>query len=120
VANNSAETAIEFVVVKSEDLKIDRLLNYPNPFTTQTSFFFEYNQPGVAVDIDLQIFTVSGKLVKSINSTFLSNGYRSEPIHWDGRDDFGDRIARGVYVYRLKVKTPDGRIAEKFEKLVIL
>jgi hypothetical protein len=41
-------------------------------------------------------------------------------MEWDGRDDFGDKLARGVYVYRLSVTTPDGENADKFEKLVIL
>jgi flagellar hook assembly protein FlgD len=70
--------------------------------------------------VDINVFTISGKLVKSINATQVSNGYRSESIDWDGLDDFGDRIGRGVYMYRLRVKTPDGKTAEKIEKLVIL
>ena len=120
VANNSSSVTIEFVVVKAEELALDHVLNYPNPFTTNTQFFYEYNQPGVPVAVDIQVFTVSGKVVKTINTTQVSNGYRSEPIVWDGRDDFGDRIGRGVYVYRLRVKTPDGKSAEKIEKLVVL
>ena len=120
VANNSSTATIEFIVVKAEELALDHVLNYPNPFTTSTQFFYEYNQPGVPVDVNIQIYSVAGKLVKSIQSTQVSSGYRSEPIVWDGLDDFGDKIGRGVYVYRLKVKTPDGKSAEKIEKLVIL
>jgi hypothetical protein len=120
VANNSSTASIDFIVVRSTDLSLNHVLNYPNPFTTNTQFFFEYNQPGVPVNVDVQIFTVSGKLVKTIESTFASSGFRSEPIAWNGLDDFGDRIGKGVYVYRLRVRTPDGKSAEKFEKLVIL
>jgi len=47
-------------------------------------------------------------------------GFRSEGINWDGKDDFGDQLAKGVYVYRLRVRTPDGATAEKLEKLVLL
>jgi hypothetical protein len=50
----------------------------------------------------------------------MTSGFRSEPIVWDGRDDYGDKIGRGVYVYRLKVSTPEGKTAEKIEKLVLL
>jgi len=120
VANNSSTATLRFNVVQSEELALNHVLNYPNPFTTNTQFFFEYNQPGVPVDVDIQIFTVSGKNVKTLRSTQINNGYRSEPIVWNGLDDFGDRIGRGVYMYRLRVKTPDGKSAEKFEKLVIL
>ena len=64
--------------------------------------------------------TVSGKLVKTIDRYSLCNGYRSDPIDWDGKDEYGDDIGRGVYIYRLKVRAADGDVAEKYEKLVIL
>jgi hypothetical protein len=120
VHNNSAEDYTEFIVATSEDLIIKHLLNYPNPFTTSTSFYFEHNHPGAELDILIQVFTVSGKLVKTIESQVTATGYRCGPFEWDGLDDFGDRIGRGVYIYRLKVRTDTGQTVEKFEKLVIL
>jgi hypothetical protein len=120
VHNNSAEDYTEFLVATSEDLIIKHLLNYPNPFTTSTSFYFEHNQPSAELNILIQVFTVSGKLVKTIESHVTATGYRCGPFEWDGLDDFGDRIGRGVYIYRLKVRTDSGQNVEKFEKLVIL
>jgi len=120
VYNNSSEEYIEFLVIEAGNLTIDRLLNYPNPFTTHTDFYFEHNQAGTDIDVLIQIFTVSGKLVKTIESSFLANGYRAGPYSWDGTDDFGNRIGRGVYVYRVKLRSSTGEIAEKFEKLLIL
>lgn len=120
VANNSSTASIDFVVVESEEMAINHVLNYPNPFTTNTQFFFESNQPGVPLVVEIQVFTVSGKMVKNIETVVQTSGYRSEPIAWNGRDDYGDKIGRGVYVYRLKVTSPEGKTAEKFEKLVIL
>ena len=72
------------------------------------------------LDAQVQIFTVSGKLIKTIQGKIFNEGFRSEELHWDGLDDYGDRIGKGVYLYKLKVRTPDGSSAEKFEKLVIL
>jgi flagellar hook assembly protein FlgD len=72
------------------------------------------------LETQIQIFTVSGKLVRTINQNVKTEGFRTEGIHWDGRDDFGDALAKGVYVYTVKVKTHDGKIAEKSEKLVLL
>jgi hypothetical protein len=120
VANNSASASIDFVVVKNEEMALEHVLNYPNPFSTQTQFFFETNQPGVPLHVEIQVFTVSGKMVKQMESVITTSGYRSEPITWNGRDDFGDKIGRGVYVYRVRVVNPEGKAAEKFEKLVIL
>jgi hypothetical protein len=120
VYNNSSQSSTEFIVSESPTLALSHVLNYPNPFTTKTQFFFEHNQCCQLLNIQLQIFTISGKLVKNINKFVQAEGYRSDPIEWDGRDDFGDKIGRGVYIYRLKVKTSQGATAEKYEKLVIL
>ena len=120
VYNNSSEAYTEFVVAESAELALNHVLNYPNPFTTNTAFMFEHNQPCNSLDVQVQVFTVSGKLVKTINETVLSSGFRNDPIQWDGLDDYGQKIGRGVYLYNLKVKTPDGQKAEQIERLVIL
>jgi len=120
VHNNSSTESTEFVVALSAEMALEHVLNYPNPFTTRTQFFFEHNQNCQSLDVRIQVFTVSGKLVKTINKTVLTAGYRSEGIEWDGKDDFGDNIGKGVYVYRVSATTPEGKSAEKFEKLVIL
>lgn len=120
VMNNAAEGYTEFVVVKNAEAALQYVLNYPNPFTTSTQFMFNHNQPGVPMDVQVQIFTISGKIVKSLETTMQTDGFRSEPIAWNGLDEYGDRIGRGVYIYRLRIKTQDGKTAEKMEKLVIL
>lgn len=120
VHNNSSLATTEFVVSASSELVLSHVLNYPNPFTTKTQFFFEHNQCCQLLNVQLQVFTISGKLVKNISKYVQAEGYRSNPIEWDGRDDFGDRIGRGVYVYRLRVRNSKGVTAEKYEKLVIL
>jgi hypothetical protein len=120
VNNNSSERTIDFVVKAKELPELSHVLNYPNPFTTSTKFFFEHNQVNTALESQIQIFTVSGKLVKTINTLVNTQGFRSEGIAWDGKDDFGDQLAKGVYVYRLSIKTDNGGKAEKIEKLVIL
>ncbi len=120
VNNNSAEKTIEFIVQAKEELALEHVLNYPNPFTTHTEFYFEHNQVLSSLEVQIQIFTVSGRLVKTINQLVNTQGFRSPGITWDGRDDFGDQLAKGVYVYRLSVRTPDGDTDEKLEKLVLL
>lgn len=126
VLNNSNESELTFTVRNSDEIVLDHVLNYPNPFTTKTDFYFEHNQGDQALDVLIQIFTVSGKLVKSFE--FLSadqtevkaGSYRVGPVSWDGLDDFGDPIGRGTYFYRVRVRTPDGKTKDAFQKLVIL
>jgi hypothetical protein len=121
VYNNSSEEEIQFTVKADNKFEIKRVLNYPNPFTERTSFYFEHNQPFEDIDVVLQIISPSGKLVKTIDYYHPGSGsYRVGPIPWDGLDDFGDRIGRGIYFYRIKVRLSNGKTLEKYEKLVIL
>ena len=123
VFNNSSNTEIEFLVFdQNEDLVISNVLNYPNPFVNYTEFWFNHNSSDV-LDVLLQIFTISGKLVKSINqqTNILGSSNLSRDIVWDGRDEYGDRLAKGVYVYKIKVRSMQtNNKAQKIQKLVIL
>jgi hypothetical protein len=125
INNNPSEATIDFVVKTDEKLELANVLNYPNPFTTKTTFLFEHNQPMETFDVMIHIFTISGKLVKTIQAPGLfmegSNNHKmSHLFEWDGRDEFGDRIGKGVYLYRLTVRNSQGQTAEKIEKIAIL
>lgn len=120
VHNNSSDNIIDFIVVEKVELSINHVLNYPNPFTTRTQFFFEHNQSCEFLEVQVQVFTISGKLVKTINTPVKTQGFRVDAIEWDGRDDYGDRIGRGTYIYKVKVTDDEGNKVEKYEKLVLL
>ena len=125
VYNNSSISEIQFVVFdKDQSLAINNVLNYPNPFVNYTEFWFNHNS-SEPLDVSIQIFTVSGKLVRTLNGQ-TSGGIKatsslSRDLVWDGRDDFGDKIGKGVYIYKLKVHSNLlNKTVEKIEKLVIL
>ena len=120
VLNNSSEYTLDFIIINSDKLVLSHVLNYPNPFTTNTTFWFEHNFPDVDLYTKIEIFTVSGKLIKTLTRTINTPGNRSSEVTWDGTDEFGAKIGRGVYIYRLRVRTADGKAAEKWERLVIL
>jgi hypothetical protein len=119
--NNSSEATLNFVVVSNAILNLENVLNYPNPFVNYTEFWFNHNKPNEPLEVQVQIFTVSGKLVKTINQIVQTTGTLSRTISWNGLDDFGNKIGKGVYVYKLKVRsTTSSLVSEKYEKLVIL
>ncbi len=120
VLNNSNEAVLDFTVAKDEALELSHVLNYPNPFTTSTNFWFEHNKPGQPLQVQLQIMTITGRTVKTFSRTITTEGNRSAEIQWDGEDDYGNKLGRGVYLYKLRVVSPDKKKKEVVEKLVIL
>ena len=125
LANNPGEAYIEFLVLDTEGSVLEHVLNYPNPFTTSTKFQFEHNRPGVEMNLQVLIYTITGRLVKTIErESFISDGYRVDDVTWDGLDDSGGQLAKGVYVYRIRAAFDfNGQrevVESKAEKLVIL
>jgi hypothetical protein len=121
VHNNSAERTIRFVVAGEPQFAITRLFNYPNPFGEQTTFFFAHNRPDAEMEVQIQIFTTTGMLIKTLqysiygSDTQLQNNF----VSWDGRSAYG-RSPQGIYFYKIKVKCKTGEFAEKVEKMYYL
>lgn len=110
-ASGDQDFRIEFEVVTKSS--ITKLLNYPNPFSTSTRFVFTLTGNQIPDQLLIQIMTVTGKVVREIDQ------YELGPIHigsnitefaWDGKDEFGDQLANGVYLYRVKVKSNGNNI----------
>lgn len=122
VYNNPITKEIQFnAVCSSEGIKLENVLNYPNPFVSYTEFWFSHNRPFENLDVQVQVFTITGKVVKTINQQVFNTGFLSREIKWDGRDDFGSKIGKGVYVYKLTVRSSvTGETAKKIEKIVLL
>jgi len=120
VYNNYKDSYTEFVVSENADVTIHNLLNYPNPFNTYTEFHFDHNKSGQNITASLIVTSVAGNVVKSITQDILNAPSHSADIKWDGRDNYGDPIGRGVYIYTLKVRAEDGSTQSKTEKLYII
>nr|WP_309755773.1 type IX secretion system sortase PorU [Flavobacterium sp.] len=121
VYNNPITAEIQFIVVGDDAITLTHVLNYPNPFVNYTEFWFTHNRPFEPLEVQVQVMTITGKVVWTKNQIITTEGFLSKEITWDGKDDFGDKIGKGVYVYKLTVKsTLTNKKVEKFEKLVIL
>ena len=121
VYNNPTTTEIQFLVVGDDTITLTHVLNYPNPFVNYTEFWFTHNRPFEPLTVQIQIFTITGKIVWTKNQIITTEGFLSKEISWNGRDDFGNKIGKGVYIYKLTVKSSTtNKKAEKIEKLVIL
>jgi hypothetical protein len=102
--NNSGDrdNAVDFEVINKPT--ITEVLNYPNPFTTSTRFVFTLTGHEVPTAMRIQIMTITGRVVRDIPMSELGPlhvGRNITEFAWDGTDQFGDRLARGVYLYRV-------------------
>ncbi|HMY43422.1 MAG TPA: T9SS type A sorting domain-containing protein, partial [Chitinophagales bacterium] len=115
-SNNDAgkyEYRIKFKVDSKPS--ISNVLNYPNPFSTSTQFVFTITGSEVPNNILIQIFSQSGKVVKEITQAELGTlhiGTNITDYKWNATDNYGDRLANGVYFYRVLVKDPSGKNIE--------
>ncbi len=120
IFNNSATGSTEFVVVKSDEMLLQNLKNYPNPFKESTYFTFEHNKSDQDLDITIDIFDMSGALVRTIKAKEYGAGFRSQPVYWNGKNESGNQSRQGVYLYRIRVTSSDGREGVETGRLIIL
>ena len=73
--------------------------NFPNPFNNSTKFTFELS---AAAEVSINIYTIGGKKIKQIENKTFSSGFHT--IEWNGRNEFGSKLANGVYIYKVNAK----------------
>lgn len=131
INNNSTTETLNFVVKDESDqnLIVNKLLNWPNPFTNKTYVQFEHNCDDT-LDVNVQIYTITGKLVKTISTMVTAEpffqGFRTPrtAIEWDGKDDFGDAVGKGTYIFKIFARSQNQDkckgSATAVEKMVLL
>lgn len=114
-AANDLEYLIDFTIVSKSS--VSNLFNYPNPFTTRTKFVYTLTGETLPEYYSIQIMTVSGKVVREIDKDEigpLQVGTHMTEFEYDGTDQFGERLANGVYLYRFKVKDLNRKDFDKY------
>lgn len=118
IFNNASSGETIFDVLVGQGLTVTDLFNYPNPFSENTVFTFHQNQI-VPVDVEIKIYSIAGRLLESIKKSSITDNFIR--IDWNGRDRDGDKLANGIYLYKVIVKTQDGRFtSESIGKLSVL
>ena len=114
--SGSQDYSIDFEVINEE--LISNVFNYPNPFSDCTQFVFTLTGNEQPQDINIRIMTVSGKVVKEIGGAELGPlhiGVNRTEYKWDGTDDFGSKLANGVYLYQVTTTKQNGDFYEKYD-----
>jgi hypothetical protein len=119
--NNRATATVDFVVTDGTDIQIEEFINYPNPFYESTTLEFTHSRPGDDLEAFLSIYDTTGKLIANQQYEILASQYRVTLSVWDGKSADGAKLARGLYIGRLSVRSLlDGSKNEQITKLIIL
>jgi len=108
------EYKVSFQVINKP--MISNMLNYPNPFTSSTAFVFTITGSEVPQNIRIQILTITGKVVREITKAELGTlrvGRNITDFKWDGTDQFGNKLANGIYLYRV-ITNNNGKSLDKY------
>jgi len=104
VYNNSAEGYTEFVVASSDKLAVKHLINYPNPVSGKTTFYFEHNKQGQEMFVDVDIMTMNGQLIKTLTAHVPEAAANFDGLEWDITGEPEENIKQGIYLFRVKVR----------------
>ena len=96
--NNKSTKSID-LNLESNSFKAFDVFNFPNPFKEKT--FFTFKTSTYPVNINITVFDLSGKKIKSFNNYECMTSFCS--IEWDGKDKFGYKINNGTYLYSLNI-----------------
>jgi len=115
--NTAGNIAYRVVFTVINKPMISNMLNYPNPFTTSTAFVFTITGNEVPQNIKIEIMTITGKIVREITKDELGPlhiGRNITEFKWDGTDQYGQKLANGVYLYRV-VTNLNGKSLDKYK-----
>jgi hypothetical protein len=118
--NNSSEETLVFIVGDDIRFTVTDILNYPNPFTTLTKIVAGHNRPDSEIEVEIEIFDMSGRKVRTLNSVTQSGGYAIQPIEWDRTASDGSLVSSGTYLFRVTLRTGNSEIARGSGRMIIL
>lgn len=107
ITNEDSPQPYEITFEVVNESQITNFYPYPNPFSTSVRFVFTLTGSEIPDEIKIQIMTVTGKVVREILQNELGSiriGNNITEYAWDGRDEFGDQLANGVYIYRVLIR----------------
>ncbi|MEP2668380.1 MAG: type IX secretion system sortase PorU [Cyclobacteriaceae bacterium] len=119
--NNPSSAKVDFVVTAGTQIAIQKLYNYPNPFSSNTTIQFEHNRAGDDLEVFATIVDLSGQTMHIMNFEAPESQYLVTLPEWDGTNIAGTKLGNGVYLLRLVVRSLlDGSKNEQISKLIIL
>ena len=119
ILGNKVEASVDFVVGDQGQLEVSDLVGWPNPFTDKVKIGFQQNRSGEDLEGTITITNIHGSSIRRFNFEMPSSFFNTEILEWDGTDNNGGKVAPGMYILRLKVRSlADGSNNEAYGKLI--
>lgn len=118
--NNPGEAELAFRVGEEDALRVTSVYNYPNPFSEETRFVLDHNQPGTILDVTIQIYSNQGELVHQMQTTQPEATTRLDNLHWDGRTTAGAHLPSGIYYANIRIRNPQSNTVEQRSHQLII
>jgi hypothetical protein len=119
-SNNSSEASVDFYVETDDKFLLRNLINYPNPFSSETRISAEHNRPDDELNIIINIYSLDGRIIKIIKTSSFSTGFVLTPVIWDGTLEGGKRAGSGIYPFTVTITTGEGETAIAYSRMIIL
>ena len=117
--NNSSVAELSFVVNATQQPTLSNVICTKNPATTSTSFVISHDRAGSEVDVELEVFDTSGRLLWRKSETGIPTD-QTYTIDWDLTTGNGSRLKTGVYLYRVLISNNGSSKASQAKKLIVL
>lgn len=120
VYNNGGSASVTFVVTGENQLAIEDLRNYPNPFFDETTFLFTHNRSGEDLQVFASIVDMMGQPVATLEYVINDSQYLVTLPPWNGTNTAGTKLSKGLYLLRVTVRSLlDGSKNEHISRLII-
>ena len=120
IMNNPTMDTLNFNVVTGLKPELHKIIASPNPAKTHVRFLLDHNRPESVMEIEIQVCDLSGRTMWTHTENGYSGYLNAYSVEWDLRNNSGQRIDQGIYVYRASIKTSNGKEATQAKKLIVL
>ena len=118
--NNSSETTITFYVFGQSTINVTHVYTFPNPLVEGTTFTFRPEPGNGKMNVEIEVFTITGQPVKLIDLTVAENYGQPIQVYWDGTNRNGLKLTSGIYPYTVKFIGENGSFTQTSNKVIVL
>lgn len=121
INSNYSEESVDFIVSSHAKIALHNVMNYPNPFYSETTFSLNHNRAGDDLEIHVIIYSMKGEVVRELNAVYNNSVAHLDELVWDGTNSSGLKLSQGIYTYKVIVRSlSDQSKTQEYSRLVLI